>query len=105
MQAAREHAAGLEASAEREMASADEAYMLLGEAHSTVSTRVLLTIYIYRMKHVIMKYNIMHYMTYLPRPCVYGCVFLWLFGCVCLCIHRPAAWPCAAVLQTASDPG
>ena len=38
MQAAREHAAGLEASAEREMASADEAYMLLGEAHSTVST-------------------------------------------------------------------
>lgn len=38
VQAAREHAAGLEASAEREMASADEAYMLLGEAHSTVST-------------------------------------------------------------------
>ena len=38
VQAAREHAVGLEASAEREMASADEAYMLLGEAHSTVST-------------------------------------------------------------------
>jgi hypothetical protein len=38
VQAAREHAVGLEMSAEREMASADEAYMLLGEAHSTVST-------------------------------------------------------------------
>ncbi len=66
VQAAREHAAGLEASAEREMASADEAYMLLGEAHSTVSTRVLLTIYMYRMKCVTLKYNIMRYMTYLP---------------------------------------
>ena len=38
VQAAQEHAVGLEASAEREMASADEAYMLLGQAHSTVST-------------------------------------------------------------------
>ncbi|KAL0043344.1 hypothetical protein WJX79_002000 [Trebouxia sp. C0005] len=37
LKAAREHAAGLEASAEREMASADEAYMLLGEAHSTMA--------------------------------------------------------------------
>lgn len=36
MQAARDHAAGLEASSKKEMAGADEAYMLLGDAHNTV---------------------------------------------------------------------
>ena len=37
MQAARAHAVGLESSAREEMAAADEAFMLLGDAQSTVS--------------------------------------------------------------------
>ena len=41
MQAARDHAAGLEVTSKKEMAGADEAYMLLGDAHNTV--RILLS--------------------------------------------------------------
>ncbi len=40
LQAARAQAAGLETSAQDELAAAEEAYMLLGDAHYSVSTGV-----------------------------------------------------------------
>lgn len=42
MQAAREHAVSLESAATNEMASADEAFVQLGDAEATVSARPLL---------------------------------------------------------------